>query len=51
MKGMGPLHVGSFGGPGVKVLWSALALGFPLLAVTGVVMWWTRVVKPRCRAG
>ena len=44
MKWMGPLHLGSFGGEGVKLLWSALALSFPLLAVTGVIMWWRRVV-------
>ena len=44
MKWMGPIHLGSFGGTGVKVLWSALALSFPLLAITGVIMWWRRVV-------
>ena len=43
MKWIGPLHLGSFGGLGVKILWSALALSFPLLAVTGVIMWWRRV--------
>lgn len=43
MKWIGPLHVGSFGGPGVKALWVVLALSFPLLAVTGTVMWWNRV--------
>jgi uncharacterized iron-regulated membrane protein len=44
MKWIGPLHLGSFGGTGVKVLWSALALSFPLLAVTGTIMWWRRVL-------
>ncbi len=45
MKWMGPLHVGSFAGLGVKILWAVLALSFPLLAVTGIVMWWRRVVS------
>jgi len=44
MKWIGPLHLGSFGGLGVKVLWSALALSFPLLAVTGIIIWWRRVL-------
>jgi uncharacterized iron-regulated membrane protein len=43
MKWMGPLHVGSFAGLGVKILWSALALGFPVLAITGTIMWWRRM--------
>jgi len=43
MKWIGPLHVGSFGGSGVKVLWVILALSFPVLAVTGALMWWNRV--------
>jgi uncharacterized iron-regulated membrane protein len=48
LKWIGPLHVGSFGGASaigmiVKVLWSALALGFPALAVSGALMWWNRV--------
>jgi uncharacterized iron-regulated membrane protein len=46
LKWIGPLHVGSFGGIGVKVLWSFLALSFPALAVTGLLMWWNRVLKP-----
>ena len=44
MKWMGPIHLGSFGGVGVKTLWSVLALSFPLLAITGIIMWWRRVV-------
>lgn len=48
MRWIGPLHVGSFGGTGlmgaaVQVLWSILALSFPLLAITGSIMWWNRV--------
>jgi uncharacterized iron-regulated membrane protein len=45
MKWMGPLHVGSFAGLGVKILWSVLALSFPVLAISGVIMWWRRVVR------
>jgi len=45
MKWMGPLHVGSFGGLGVQSLWAFLALSFPALAITGVLMWWNRVVR------
>jgi uncharacterized iron-regulated membrane protein len=44
MKWIGPLHVGSFGGLGVKILWAVLALSFPLLAATGVIIWWRRVL-------
>ena len=42
---LGPLHVGSFAGLGVKILWSALALSFPVLAISGTIMWWRRVVR------
>jgi uncharacterized iron-regulated membrane protein len=42
-----PLHVGSFGGFGVKLAWLMLGLAPPLLFVTGFIMWWTRVVHPR----
>ncbi len=42
-----PLHAGWFGGQAVKVLWAALAISFPLLSISGVVMWWNRVVTPR----
>jgi uncharacterized iron-regulated membrane protein len=42
-----PLHVGSFGGTGVRLLWLLLGLMPPLLFTTGLVMWWTRVLRPR----
>ena len=51
MKWMGPLHVGSFGGLGVKLLWSILALSFPVLAITGTIMWWRRVIRTTVLAG
>jgi uncharacterized iron-regulated membrane protein len=39
---LGRLHVGNFGGPPVKLAWFAAGLAFPLLFVTGAVMWWNR---------
>ncbi|MEO8255750.1 MAG: PepSY-associated TM helix domain-containing protein [Acidobacteriota bacterium] len=42
-----PLHVGSFGGLGVRIAWLVLGLSPPLLFVTGFIMWWTRVVRSR----
>jgi uncharacterized iron-regulated membrane protein len=45
MATIGPLHVGSFGGPAVKILWAIFALSFPLLFVTGSLMWWNRVIR------
>lgn len=45
MAWIGPLHVGSFGGLTVKVLWAILGLALPLLFVTGTIMWWNRVMS------
>jgi uncharacterized iron-regulated membrane protein len=42
-----PLHVGNFGGTGVRVAWLVLGLTPALLFATGFTMWWTRVVRPR----
>jgi uncharacterized iron-regulated membrane protein len=47
MAWVGPLHVGNFGGTGIRVAWLVLGLAPPLLFVTGFVMWWTRVVRAR----
>lgn len=52
MATFGPLHPASFaprgaGGLVVKALWALIALGFPLLVVTGVLMWWNRIVNDR----
>ena len=44
---MAPLHVGSFGGTTIRVAWLVLGLAPPFLFVTGFIMWWSRVVKPR----
>ena len=47
MTWAGPLHVGNFGGVGVKLVWLVTGLAPALLAVTGLILWWTRVVVPR----
>lgn len=47
MAWVAPLHVGNFGGNAVRVAWLILGLAPPLLYVTGFIMWWTRVVRPR----
>jgi uncharacterized iron-regulated membrane protein len=44
---MGPLHVGNFAGRGVQIVWFVAGLAPAVLAVTGFVMWWSRVVRPR----
>lgn len=41
------LHFGRFGGWPVRVLWIVAGLMPAILAVSGAVMWWLRVVKPR----
>jgi|RhiMethySRZTD1v2_1073278.scaffolds.fasta_scaffold00361_35 uncharacterized iron-regulated membrane protein/tetratricopeptide (TPR) repeat protein len=50
MDWMVPFHVGGLGGTGLRVIWAILALLPPLLVVTGFIMWWTRVVRPRWSA-
>ena len=47
MAWVSPLHVGNFGGIPIRIAWLVLGLAPPLLFVTGFVMWWTRVVRPR----
>jgi uncharacterized iron-regulated membrane protein len=47
MAWVAPLHVGNFGGIGISIVWCALGLAPPLLFLTGFIMWWTRVVRPR----
>ena len=46
-QSVAPLHVGNFGGLGVRVAWLGLGLSPPLLFAAGFLMWWTRVVRPR----
>ena len=40
------LHFGVFGGWPIKVLWAVWGLSLPGLAVSGLLMWWRRVVQP-----
>jgi uncharacterized iron-regulated membrane protein len=46
---LGRLHAGNFGGFPVQLAWFAGGLVFPLLFVTGVLMWWNRFVRPQMR--
>jgi uncharacterized iron-regulated membrane protein len=39
---MAPLHVGSFGGAPIRVIWFAGGLMPTVLCVTGLAMWWRR---------
>ena len=41
------LHMGLFGGTGIKILWLILGLSPAVLFVTGVAMWWNRVINQR----
>jgi uncharacterized iron-regulated membrane protein len=47
MVGISPLHVGNFGGLPIRIAWLGLGLAPAVLFVTGFIMWWTRVVRPR----
>jgi len=49
ISSMVPLHFGTFGGTGVKVLWSILGLTPALMFISGVIMWWNRVLARRYR--
>jgi len=40
-----PLHFGTYWGLGVKLVWAAAGLAIPLLAVTGLLMYWNRVLR------
>jgi uncharacterized iron-regulated membrane protein len=42
-----PLHFGTYWGLGVKVVWAAAGLAIPLLAVTGLLMYWNRALRRR----
>jgi uncharacterized iron-regulated membrane protein len=39
MSWIGPLHVGSLWGLPFKLVWAGLGVVFPLLFVTGVIIW------------
>ena len=40
-----PLHFGTSWGLAVKMIWAAAGLVLPLLAISGLVMYWNRVVR------
>jgi len=40
------IHFGRFGGWSTKVLWALVGLIPPTLFITGLLMWWNRVVRP-----
>jgi uncharacterized iron-regulated membrane protein len=42
-----PWHFGTYWGLGVKVVWAAAGLAIPLLAVTGLLMYWNRALRRR----
>ena len=42
-----PLHFGTYWGLGVKVVWAAAGLAIPLLAITGLLMYWNRALRRR----
>ena len=44
------LHFGRFGGMTTKVLWAVIGLAPVLMFVTGVLMWWNRVIRPQEKA-
>src|SRR5450755_4581289 len=42
-----PLHFGVYWGLGVKIVWAVLGLAIPLLAVTGLLMYWNRTLRKK----
>lgn len=40
------LHFGRFAGVWLKILWTVLGLAPAALFITGLLMWWNRVVRP-----
>jgi uncharacterized iron-regulated membrane protein len=47
MAAIVPLHVGGYGGRAGKLAWFLFGLAPPMLFVTGVIVWWKRVVQRR----
>jgi uncharacterized iron-regulated membrane protein len=43
MSWVTPLHVGGFGVEALRWVWFVFGLGPPILFLTGLTMWWTRV--------
>ncbi|HLG99130.1 MAG TPA: PepSY-associated TM helix domain-containing protein [Bryobacteraceae bacterium] len=44
-----PLHFGTYWGLGVKLIWAAAGLAIPLLTITGLLMYWNRVLRKTWR--
>jgi uncharacterized iron-regulated membrane protein len=44
------LHFGRFGGWSTKLLWAIVGVAPVLMFLTGGIMWWIRVVRPRTRS-
>jgi uncharacterized iron-regulated membrane protein len=42
-----PLHFGTYWGLSVKIVWCAAGLAIPLLAVTGLLMYWNRALRKK----
>ncbi|HUA17687.1 MAG TPA: PepSY-associated TM helix domain-containing protein [Bryobacteraceae bacterium] len=40
-----PLHFGTYWGLGVKVIWAAAGVAIPLLTISGLLMYWNRVLR------
>ena len=40
-------HFGRFGGLEVRITWAILGLAPAVLFITGFILWWRRVVRPR----
>lgn len=47
VRWIAPVHVGSFGGLSIRVLWFVFGLMPALLFVTGVLVWWNRTLRGR----
>ncbi|MBW4638373.1 MAG: PepSY domain-containing protein [Gloeocapsa sp. UFS-A4-WI-NPMV-4B04] len=37
-----PLHIGTFGGTGTRILYLFVGLALPMLSITGFLLWWNR---------
>jgi uncharacterized iron-regulated membrane protein len=46
LRWLSRLHFGRFGGWPIKALWAVLGLLPVILFITGIVMWWNRVLRP-----
>ena len=46
LRWLSRLHFGRFGGWPIKALWAVLGILPVILFITGLVMWWNRVLRP-----